>query len=207
MSFSDQRRYPRVQVLKNLNASSPELQAQVTWPNFETSVVSDLSYKGMAVRRPGLFPIDVHQVVDVDVELGGRPAFRTTARIAWGNLDWVGLEFSSLPPEGHRSLRDFLDAKLIGSTMKPVERVFISENQSFHYWYQGVGQTHVYIWLGSNQAVARVVVDLNGQVSEFRCGEKTRLSGARQRALLVLSQMDKADLPMEEFLRSLLPGA
>jgi len=208
MNFQEKRRFPRAQVLKNLAGLAPELQAQVSWPNHEICEVMDLSYKGMAVRRPGMFPINVQQKVAIAVELGGQLSFTVQARIAWCNMDWVGLEFSSLPPEGHQSMREFLDAKLVGSSLKPVERVFIHGRESFHYWYQGSSQTHVYVWMNASEQVERVLVDLDGEAAEFSRGQKRlRLGRVERRALLVLSQMDKPGLPMEEFVRSLLLGA
>ena len=205
--MKEQRRFPRVQVSKVLAGLSTELQAQIAWPNHETSEVVDLSYKGMAVRRPGLYPVNVQQKAEVEIALGHLPAFRASARIAWCNMDWVGLEFASLPAEGHLALRDFLDAKLVGTMMKPVERALIGEGETFQYWYQGPGQTHVYVWMSAGQ-VERVNVDMDGKVCEFVRGQpRLRLKAPDRRALLVLSQMDKDGLPMEEFVRNLLLGA
>jgi hypothetical protein len=203
----EQRRFPRVQFSKTLAGLSPDLQAQISWPNHEISEIVDLSYKGMAVRRPGLYPVNVQQKAEIEVALGHLPAFRTSARIAWCNLDWVGLEFASLPADGHLALRDFLDAKLVGTMMKPVERMLVHDGESFQYWYQGPGQTHVYVWMSAGR-VERVNVDMDGKICEFARGQpRLRLKAADRRALLVLSQMDKEGLPMEEFVRSLLLGA
>lgn len=205
--MKEQRRYPRVQVSQVLAALAGELQAQATWPNHETSEVADLSYKGIAVRRPGLFPVNVQQSVQMTLTLGHWPAFSTRARVAWCNLDWVGLEFTTLPAEGHRALGEFLEAKLAGSMMKPVERALHSPMADFQYWYQGPQQTHVYVWM-AGLAIERVRVDMDGESAEFVLGQPSlRLRPADRRALLVLSQMDKEGLPMEEFVRKLLTGA
>lgn len=203
MTYQDKRRFTRVQILKNLAGLVPELHAQVCWPNHEISSVMDLSYKGMAVRRPGVFPIGAQQKVVVGVELGGCPSFQADVRIAWCNMDWVGLEFSVLPPEGHQAMTDFLDAKLVGSSLKPVERAFIDKHEKFQYWYQGLKQTHVFLWTNSANEVEKVVVDMAGTAVELSKGQKNfRLTPDRRRAILVLSQMDQANLA--EFVRSIL---
>jgi len=205
--LKEQRRFPRVHVSKALAGLVPDFQATLAWPNLETSEVVDLSYKGLAARRPGLYPIGVQQRLQVEVTLGRLPAFQVAARIAWCNMDWVGLEFPSLSPEGHFSLREFLDAKLVGTAMKPIESAFVNGSENFQYWYQGPGQTHAYIWL-SGGAVERVQVDMGGLVTEFVRGQPSlNLKPSDRRALLMLSQMDKEGLPMEDFVRSLLLGA
>lgn len=205
--FKEPRRFPRVHVSKTLAGLVPDLQAQITWPNHETSEIVDLSYKGMAVRRPGIYALGAQQKVQVEVGLGRLPTFMTSARIAWCNVEWVGLEFFTLPADGHFSMREYLDAKLVGTAMKPVESALVNGRENFKYWFQGPGQTHVYIWV-SGAAVERVSVDMDGKVAEFVRGQpRLKLRANERRALLVLSQMDKEGLPMEEFVRSLLLGA
>ncbi len=205
--MKDQRKFQRVQVSRALAELAVELHAQVTWPNLETSEVVDLSYKGLAARRPGLFPINAQQNVRLEVTLGHLQPFACEARIAWCNLDWVGLQFGAIPAEGHFALAEFLDAKLVGAMMKPVERVLISGGEDFRYWYHGPGQTHVYIWM-LKERVERVRVELDGELAEFSASQRSlSLGRVERRALLVLSQMDKPGLPMEDFVRHLLTGA
>jgi hypothetical protein len=182
------------------------LQAQVTWPNMEISDILDLSYKGMAVRRPGMFPVGAQQRVELLVELGGAQPFKVDARVAWCNLDWVGLEIYKLSPDGHQALHRYLDAKLIGSNLRPVERVFFGDEQSFQFWYQSPG-VHVFIWMNSQGLVDRVSVHIAEDVVELKRGRPAKpFSALERRAFLLLSQMDKPVHPMEEFVRTLRPG-
>lgn len=207
MNTADKRRYKRVQLNRSFSELTAAMGGQVTWPNHETSEVLDLSYKGLAARRPGVLALNVHQNIEVDVELGQIWRFRTRARIAWTNMDWIGLEFPSLPPEGHRAMSEFLEAKLIGQDLKPVDRELISPQQTFTGWFYGPQGTHIYVWLEKERGLIRVTVDLDGQVVDFTLGRKWNTSDPLiRRALLVLSQMDKSGLPMEEFVRKLLLG-
>lgn len=207
MSDREKRRFPRVQLRKAMSEMTASLSGQVTWPNHETSEIFDLSYKGLAAGKPGIFAVNVHQNVDVEIELGGGARFKTRARIAWANLDWVGLEFTTLPPEGHMAMSEFLDAKLVGHELRPVAAGFYSSKQTFSAWFYGPGGTHVFVWLESERGIVRVSVDMDGRVVDFTLGRKWNTADPLvRRGLLVLSQMDKLGLPMEEFVRKLLLG-
>jgi hypothetical protein len=200
----DKRRFPRVRLQRSLAEVIAALGAQIVWPNQETGEILDLSYKGFAARRPGLFPIAVQERVDLKVELGTLPPFTVHGRIAWCNLEWVGVEVNELTAEGHLSMGTFLDAKLLGAGLRPVERAFYGEQQSFQYWFQGPQDTHVFVWMDSARAIQKVNVSMNGSPCDFERGQSFQSpSEHQQRALLVLSQMDKDTLPMEEFVRSL----
>jgi hypothetical protein len=212
MTFKEQRRYPRASVPAGLAEVIQVLGAHVGWPNLEISDVLDLSYRGLAARRPGLFPIAVQETADLRVHLGLLPPFSVRARIAWGNLDWVGLEFLTLPPEGHRAMTEFLDAQLIGCALRPIERAFFAPEQNFTHWFQGPGGVHVFVWLDDGARIERVSVDWGASPIEFsraagaHAGASVNWSAEQRKALLILSQMDKPGFPMEEFVRTLALG-
>lgn len=200
----EKRRYPRVSVSEGLNGIQNVFGAQVLWPNHEISIIQDLSYKGLATRRPGLFPIHVHQRFEIDLELGGDTAFRAPIRVAWCNADLIGCEFQALPPEGHLAMRDFLEAMLQGKSLKPVEKAFIGQHQSFQFWYQGIDGLDVSIWTNPQGEIEQVSLEGEDFHFDLRRGQRIpALTRPLRRALLILSQMDKDGLPMEEFLRTL----
>lgn len=207
MSGTEKRRFPRVQFNRAMSEFSASLGGEVHWPNFETSQILDLSYKGLAARRPGILPVSVQQNVEVEVELGQLWRFKTKARIAWANMDWIGLEFTQLPAEGHLAMSEFLEAKLLGQELKPVDKEFFSATSTFTGWFYGPHGVHIFVWLEKERGLIRVTVDFDGQVVDLILGRKY---DAREplvrRSLLILSQMDKTGLPMEEFVRKLLLG-
>lgn len=203
MKMREQRRYPRVHVQRALAELISALDAQVTWPNEEISDVVDLSYKGLAVRRPGMFPIHVQNQVTVTIELGRTRRFQAQARVAWCSLDGVGLELADLPAEGYYLLHEYLDAKLTGARLRPVERIFFGPEETFQFWYQTPG-VHVFIWLNEQGLVNRVSVQLGEDAVNLERGRRLNgLSVREKRAFLLLSQMDKQEHPMEEFVRTL----
>jgi hypothetical protein len=187
--------------------SRGELAAHITWPNLEVSQVTDLSYKGLAARRPGLFPFAAQQAVDVHLALGIAPSFKVQARIVWFKLDAVGVELHQIPPEGHLAMSDYLDAKLLGNSLRPVQSSLFDKSATFNFWMQGPGGHHVFVWMKSPMMVEQVHLDM-GEDSVFFAREKKlpHLTPRERKAILILSQMDKPGLPMEEFVRAIAPG-
>jgi hypothetical protein len=204
MKTHEQRRFPRVHLQDTLSEVIGALGAQITWPNLETSAIVDLGYKGFAVRRPGLFNLSVHDKVWVEVELGGLKTFRSEARVAWTNPQAAGLEMLEMPAEGHLAMSAFLDAKLLGTQLQPVSRGYFAPHLTFDYWYQGPDETHVFVWLNSVGFVKKVSVQRRGVIVELVRGDRlNHLSEEQFQSLLILSQMDHTQLPMEEFVRCL----
>lgn len=207
MGTIEQRRYPRVAISTDMAESMGELAAHITWPNLEMSTVTDLSYKGLAARRPGLFPFAAQQVVDVHLSLGIAPSFKVQAKVIWFNLEMVGMELKVLPPEGHLAMAEYLDAKLLGSSLRPVQSSLFASNATFDLWLQGPQGVNVFVWKKTPLLISSVHVEWDDESVHFEREKKLQSLSPRQRkALLILSQMDKPDLPMEEFVRSIAPG-
>ncbi|MGE4130217.1 MAG: PilZ domain-containing protein [Bdellovibrionales bacterium] len=207
MSSKDQRRYPRVRLQADIAESIGELSASLTWPNLEASSLTDLSYRGCAAQKPGLFPFAAQQVVPVHVRLGISPSFACKARVVWFNLEQVGLEFLEIPPEGHYAIGEFLDAKLIGQALRPVQASWVDKGEAFDRWLQGPNGISVFIYMKTPLMIDQVHLELaEGSVHFSRGTRVFKPTPVQLRALLILSQMDKPDIPMKEFLRSIAPG-
>lgn len=201
----EQRRFPRVNIATDIAEARGELAAQVTWPNLEMSWVSDLSYKGMAARRPGLFPFAAQQIVDLHMALGVSPSFKVRAKIVWFNLEMVGLQFDNLPPEGHIAMTEYLDAKLLGQSLRQVQASLIDPGNTFDFWLQGPGDTGVFVWMKTPLMVEQVHIHMGEDSVHFEREKKlTKIHPRERKALLILSQMDKPDLPMEEFVANVI---
>lgn len=204
-SHHEQRRFPRVAIATDIAEARGELSAQITWPNLEVSAITDLSYKGLAARRPGLFPFAAQQVVDLHMALGVLPSFQVRARIVWFNLEAVGMDFKELPADGHRAMNEYLDARLLGASLRPVQASLIDSTNTFDFWLQGPSGTDVFVWMKSPLLIEQVHVHLDDVSVHFEREKKlTKISPVERKALLILSQMDKPELPMEEFVRSCL---
>lgn len=203
MSFREQRRFPRVSITPALAEMSSALSAHVTWPNLETSEITDVSYRGVAARRPGIFEVKLQNEIDIEVTFGVEKPFKSQARIAWTNSDSVGLELKTIPADGHKAMSEFLDAKLAGAGLRPIDRAYISPDQTFEHWYQGSGWD-VFVWMNEQRLIDRVMLNSSLRSVEFERGGAVPMEeGDKRKALLILSQMDKHGLPMEEFLRTL----
>lgn len=202
--MKEQRRFPRVTIHPYSSRRLEFLNARLTWPNLEVSDVTDLSFKGVATRRPGLFPMNVQASTTVEMSLGAHAPFKTEAKIVWCNLEMVGLEFATLPPEGHLAMTEYLGARLIGSQLRTVESVFLKERQDFSIWLQGPQHTHVFLWPDQTGRLQRAVIELGGETIEIhREMTAEKLSASTRKALLVLAQIDKPDLAIHDFIASL----
>jgi hypothetical protein len=199
------RKFPRVRLHKTLGETFSALEAHIVWPNQEISDIVDLSYKGLAARRPSLQQVNSGEVVPLEVVLGAHRKFAARGRVVWLTGEAVGFEIDTLSAESHAILRDYIDPTLLGAGLRLVKSEFFSPEQSFDYWFQGASGVHVLIWLDSGrQKIERIDVDLNGDAADFRAGEKLLTpSDSERKALLVLSQIDKNLIPMEDFLRSI----
>ena len=206
MTSVEKRRFTRVQVPRALADKLPAFRAQITWPNLEMSDILDLSYKGMAVRRPGLFKLENQAEIVISAELGNLKSFRVPVRIIWSTLSSVGLDIRELGPDGHLAMHDYLDAKLVAAQLRAVQREFVALDETFEFWYQTAG-VHVFIWMSHPGQVSRVAVQMGEELTQMVRGRPVRLETSRERqALLLLSQMDRPEHPMEEFVRSLQLG-
>ncbi|NJL25302.1 MAG: PilZ domain-containing protein [Calothrix sp. SM1_5_4] len=206
MSSMEKRRFPRVRMRPTMAEAIAWLGGQVVWPNLETSEIVDLSYRGLAAQRPGLLSVSVQQNLEIEIRLGDRPGFKTAARVAWCNTEWVGVEFGAVSAEGHLVLSDFLDALVAGANLRQVDKGFVTGGQNFEFWFQGAGGVSLFIWLNADRQITRVQLDFGDSSTSISRGESGVFadgSSGRRRALLLLSQMDKPGVPMEDFLRSL----
>lgn len=198
----EKRRFPRVAIVESI--AMAHLSAKVVWPNFETSDVVDLSYKGIASKRPGVLKIEAEESLTIELNLGSHPSFKVLVRVAWCNVEMAGLNFASLPPEGHQAMSDFLGAQMIGMSLRPVQPDLYSAKKDFSLWLQGAENTHVFLKLNAERRLEKAAVEFDGGSVEFVRGQKFRFAGAQSRkALLVLAQVDKPELSIKEFIASL----
>jgi hypothetical protein len=206
MQNKDQRRFPRVQVQTPFGDVFRFLGGRVFWPNNEVSEVLDLSYKGLAARRPGVFKILDKAVVKLLVELGDETPYECTGRVVWSNKEWVGVEINTLPPVAHISLRKFLDDSLLGQGLRRVDAAHFASGNTFDYWFQGGAACHLFIWLNAQKIVEKVQFDIDGDKLELHRGVKVKNSDVNStRALRVLSQLKIIELPLESFMHSVSP--
>jgi hypothetical protein len=197
------RKFPRVHLEKSLSQTFADLEAHLIWPNHEISDVVDLSYKGLAARKPALHAVSTMDRIPLEVALG-KQKFSVNGKVVWLTDEAVGFEIETLSAESHRALGQYMDPNLLGAGLRAVDRSFFAKGADFDYWYQGGSGTHVLIWLDSARQIDHLRVDLNGQIVEFKAGRVVAAPSPQERqALLVLSQIDKAQIPMEEFIRSL----
>lgn len=200
----DQRRFPRVQMQIPFGEVFRTLGARVVWPNFEISDIVDLSYKGLAVKRPGVFVVKMKDVVKLTIELGDENPYECFGRAVWSSVDIFGFEITSLSPTGHLALRKFLDDSLLGQNLRKVEMTHYNSQSNFNYWFQAGSACHVFLWVDGDNVVERVQVDFDGEKVDLSRGQSVRLAGPLfHRALRVLTQLKDETVSIDPFIKEL----
>ena len=201
MRVNEKRRYPRA-TLPTDDALS-FLGARVAWPNHEMSDVLDISYKGLAVRRPGVFQVKDKEVIKLLVALGDESPYECFGRVVWSNSEWVGFEISSLPPKGHLALRRYLDDAILGLSLREVDKAHFSNGSTFQHWFQAGDACHVWIWTSKAVVIERIQFDIGGEKVELKKGQKiSRGDILAMRALRILSQIKDENLGLHSFITS-----
>lgn len=202
MSVTERRQERRVRLRPSLTDLFDVLSAKVVWPNLEISNLIDLSFKGASIVRPGLFKAEKTAVVALELELSAGAAGVVDAHVVWTDLDRVGVRFVRVAPESHAALNSYLEPQLIAADLVRVEPELVQASDEFSHWFQS-GSASLFVKLDGGR-VSRAQVDLKDSTVAFARGARLKtISREERRALLLLSQMDKPGLPMEEFLRTL----
>lgn len=206
MSPRHPRRFPRVTLPRIVAEGMSALEAYVTWPNLEISYIRDLGRMGLACGRPGIFPIAVHTHVKLQIHLGHMLPFEVKAQVAWYDAEYVGFYFDQLPSEGLNGFLTYFDSMMVGANMTSVDPAHFSKEDSFDVWLQAAGDVSVFIWKDKSGLIEKVHVRLAEETVVFtRSTTLGVLTNEQCRALLILSGIDKEDLPVEEFLGNLKP--
>ncbi len=200
----EKRRHVRAPISRPLAEVVPAMDAQVVWSNHEISDVLDVSFKGLAVRRPGALALAPQHHLPIQIRMVGTE-FNVQARVAWVGPDAAGFEFVEVPPEGQLALAEGIDAKLLADAAQPVERKFFAQGASFHQWFQCPRDHHIYVWHDEKGKIAKVEVECDGEISRFHRGPlPIPLDPTSIRALRLVSHMDNSEL--KEFVRELAAG-
>lgn len=197
----DKRRHTRIYFRSDFGPANQILGAQLVWPNQEISDVFDISYKGLAVSRPGLMVLTQQQNEAVELQLGGSIAARVPVQVVWLKEQLVGLELGDLSADQLKTLHDFLTDKLIGQHLHPIDPQYFSSASDFQFWYEGPNSTHVFLWTrgGSNRFdIERALVELDDESWEIRDGKVVRGFHLTTRVLQILSQLQAHEVALHE---------
>jgi hypothetical protein len=158
---SEPRRYKRASLLvgssTNLHSHLASATAQYRGRSFP---VLDLSHTGLALQREDVgdheLP-DVTKTEPMTVALGLLPPVFVQVGLVRHSERVLAFEFSNMSTEGRLAIDKFLDPKMIGLNMRPVDRAFFSPGETFSLWYCGPRDTNFFLWMSGGKVDRSII--------------------------------------------------
>lgn len=158
---SEPRRYKRASLLvgssSNLHSQLASATAHYRGKSFP---VLDLSHTGLAVQREDVadheLP-DVSKTEPMTVALGLLAPVAVQVGLVRHSERVLAFEFSNMSTEGRLAIDKFLDPKMIGLNMRPVDRAFFSPGETFSLWYCGPRDTNFFLWMSGGKVDRSII--------------------------------------------------
>lgn len=158
---SDPRRYKRATLLvgsiSSLHTQLASATAQYRGRSFP---VLDLSHTGLALQREEIadheLP-DVTKTEPMSVTLGLFNPVAVQVALVRHSERVLAFEFSNMSTEGRLAIDKFLDPKMIGLNMRPVDRAFFSPGETFSIWYCGPRDTNFFLWMSGGKVDRSII--------------------------------------------------
>ncbi len=202
--MKENRKHVRVKIPHDITEWTRLLGAKAHWPSHEQVEVYDLAYKGAAVGTPAIFTAELDQKIKIKFSLNPYGDIDVGCRIAWKTEQRLGLEFEQMSAEAKQRLDQYLDHKLIGQNLKPVDKRHFHSSADFTDWFMGPHDTHVFLWRGGTSEINKAIVETDFGSVEFN---GTSWIGANKDFLIrisdILSQIPQAEHPLKELAKSL----
>lgn len=158
---AEPRRYKRASLLvgspSNLHAQLASATAQYRGRSFP---VLDLSHTGLAVLREDISDNDLPDVSKTEpmtVALGLLPPVAVNVALVRHSERVLAFEFSNMTTEGRLAIDKFLDPKMIGLNMRPVDRAFFSPAETFSLWFCGPRDTNFFLWMSGGKVDRSII--------------------------------------------------
>ncbi|MCB0420228.1 MAG: PilZ domain-containing protein [Bdellovibrionales bacterium] len=181
-SGTSRRRFERIQ----LNESVPESSAmflgvEALWEDTSRSSVFDMSYTGMALAPPSTFTAQKGEKLKLRLKLGDHPPVDLEVEVMWVKKDVMGVSFHAISSEGRLLFNHFLDDKLLGAELHLVSPKLYGSDMDCTYWFQGIGDTNVYVWTekatGASEVIKELRVELDDYYLVYRNGVVAEVGG------------------------------
>lgn len=177
----NRRRFPRI----DMKAFEGELEeivgAWLIWPNGESMPIYDMSYTGIAAKRPSQVKLTHGMVCQLQCKLlnsrGQEQICSVKAETVWFNDSVIGLHIVSLEVGDRSLMNDFLDDKVIGASMREIAPSLYARELDCDYWFHGPKDSNVYLWLKDGQLhrveaeVDDIILQYQGAVLELGVGD------------------------------------
>lgn len=202
--MKENRKFIRAKIPHDIIEWNKLLGAKAYWPSHEQVDVFDLAYKGAAIGAPALFEIEVNQKLPLKFSLNPYGDIGVNCRVAWKTENKIGLEFEDMTAGAKRTLDQYLDMKIIGQNLKPVDRKHFNPSVDFTDWYTGPSNVHVFLWRDSSSHIEKAKIESEFGSVEF---DGVRWNSSDKDFLIkisdILSQIPQTEHPLKELAKTL----
>lgn len=151
----DPRRYKRASLLARGAGVQHEIASASMLYRGRNHLVVDLSHTGIAIERGSAKADGVRDdelpasgvAETVTVTLGRLAPLKARVVMTRASDEVVAFEFSEVSTEARLAIDRFLDPKMIGLNMRPVDRAFFSAGETFSLWFSGPRDTNFFLWM------------------------------------------------------------
>lgn len=158
---SEPRRYKRATLLVGSTSSLHTQLASATASYRGRSFpVLDLSHTGLALQRdeiPDHELPDITKTESMSIALGLLNPVAVQVVLVRHSERVLAFEFSNVSTEGRLAIDRFLDPKMIGLNMRPVDRAFFSPGETFSLWYCGPRDTNFFLWMSGGKVDRSII--------------------------------------------------
>ncbi len=158
---SEPRRYKRATLLVGSTTTlHTQLASATAQYRDRTFPVLDLSHTGLALQREDIgdheLP-DVTKTEPMTIALGLLAPVPVQVTLVRHSERVLAFEFSNMSTDGRLAIDKFLDPKMIGLNMRPVDKAFFSPGETFSLWFCGPRDTNFFLWMTSGKVDRSII--------------------------------------------------
>ena len=200
----ENRKFTRAKLPQDIAEWKRLLGAQAHWPSHEQVDVYDLAYKGAAIGAPSVYEVELDDKLPLKFSLSPYGDIEVLCRVVWVAEDRVGLEFQNMNVGSKQRLDQYLDGKLIGQNLRPVDARYFHGDADFTDWYSGPHDTHVFLWRNNSAQIEKAMLEAEFGSIEFDGKNwNTTDKDLLIRFSDILSQIPNAEQPLIELANTL----
>lgn len=162
---SDPRRYKRAMLLTGGDGVQHKIASASVQFRDRPFPVVDLSHLGVAIDRLDMTDAELPDETKPELmilNVGMLDSFPVHVTLARSSESVIAFEFVDVSTDGRLTIDRFLDPKMIGLNMRPVDRSYFSPGETFSYWYCGPRDTNFFLWMNGPK-LERAIIQLGDE--------------------------------------------
>ncbi|MCB0392636.1 MAG: PilZ domain-containing protein [Bdellovibrionales bacterium] len=215
----DRRKFVRVITKAKQGQLEPIEELTLKWSHGKELPIFDISYGGVASEVPDDINLNMGEIHSVAIVFPNRASVQVAAEVVWLSGKLVGLNFEPLSLTARTQINDFLDAKIVGQSLRLIDQQYYSPQMTCQYWYQGNYGVNLYLWEDKGVITKGEVVFDNSsvkiteenvewsrsleEINDLKLNKDTIV----RKAIDLLGQIAVKEANVQEFLRRVLNQA